>query len=377
VAAANTDKLKKSYSFLSKSLNGGINDSVLTLALNNTTNVPTDTAVDCIIDRVDANGNLTPSAREIITGVVSGSNLISLVRGRMGTTAQSHSSGAVVEFVVSAQAHNDMVDWGLVEHNQAGTHAAITATSLSATGAVSAGGTLSATGATTLTGALTIKSYDGWIAPTDTWTYASATTFTISGVDRTAQFIKGAKLKLTQTSVKYFYVISSTFSTNTTVTVWAGTDYTLANAAITSPNISYDETPQGFPQYFTSPPTYTNLTSTSGTDTSRFKISGQEVTFEQCLVFGASTTMGSDPRFTLPVTAATYSVATIVGRAMYQDTGTKQFLGDVVLLNTTTANFLRNITDSTDSYTAALNASNPHAWASTDIITCVIRYKMA
>ena len=42
---------------------------------------------------------------------------------------------------------------------------------------------------------------DGWIKATDTWTYASATTFTIAGVDRTAMFPKGTKIKLTQTAV--------------------------------------------------------------------------------------------------------------------------------------------------------------------------------
>src|SRR3990167_2428347 len=43
---------------------------------------------------------------------------------------------------------------------------------------------------------------DGWIADGATWTYVSATTFTVSG-DVTAQFRKGTKLKLTQTTAKY------------------------------------------------------------------------------------------------------------------------------------------------------------------------------
>ncbi len=92
-------------------------------------------------------------------------------------------------------------------------------------------------------------SSDGWIEVSDTWTYASATTFTIAGVDRTSVLTPGTKIKLTQTTVKYFVVASSAFSTDTTVTLMATTDYSLANAAITSPFYSYHDA-QGFPSAF-------------------------------------------------------------------------------------------------------------------------------
>ena len=53
-----------------------------------------------VIDRVDANGNLTPSLTEYIsfTGV-SGSTVTGLVRGLAGTSDIAHSIGAIVEFV--------------------------------------------------------------------------------------------------------------------------------------------------------------------------------------------------------------------------------------------------------------------------------------
>lgn len=88
---------------------------------------------------------------------------------------------------------------------------------------------------------------DGWIPQLETWTYASATTFTVPG-DLTHRFRRGTKVKLTQTTDKYFYVLSSSYSSpNTTVTVCGGDTYSLANAAITNPKVSYLETPQGFP----------------------------------------------------------------------------------------------------------------------------------
>lgn len=103
---------------------------------------------------------------------------------------------------------------------------------------------------------------DGWLPSGETWTYASATTFTVSG-DKTGKYSPGDKIKLTQTSVKYFYVMSVSYSApNTTVTIYAGTTYTLANAAITSPYYSKQLTPNGFPSKFQFTPTITGFSST-------------------------------------------------------------------------------------------------------------------
>jgi hypothetical protein len=89
----------------------------------------------------------------------------------------------------------------------------------------------------------------GWI-PSAALVYVSASSFKITGVDVTTTYTKGTKIKLTQTTDKYFYVTGSSFSTDTTVTVTAGSDYTVANAAITSPYYSYASNPQGFPTWF-------------------------------------------------------------------------------------------------------------------------------
>jgi hypothetical protein len=45
-----------------------------------------------------------------------------MLRGVDSTTAQAHSATAVVEDIWDAKTWNDMVDWGLTEHNQDGTH---------------------------------------------------------------------------------------------------------------------------------------------------------------------------------------------------------------------------------------------------------------
>lgn len=108
----------------------------------------------------------------------------------------------------------------------------------------------------------TLAAMAGWIAALETWTYASSDTaaggststngvstytFTITG-DLTSKYSAGMKIKLTQTSDKYFIITKVEHSAGTTtVTIFGGTDYTLANAAITLPYYSMVSSPQGFP----------------------------------------------------------------------------------------------------------------------------------
>lgn len=92
---------------------------------------------------------------------------------------------------------------------------------------------------------------DGWIEAGSTWTYASADaptfTFTISG-DLTGKYSPGMRVKLTQTTVKYFIITAVSYGApNTTVTIYGGTDYTLANAAISANYYSAAKAPFGFP----------------------------------------------------------------------------------------------------------------------------------
>lgn len=130
MAAAITDKFKKVAPNTGWQLNAsGIADAAVTsFTLVSATALPTDTAVILTVDRVDSSGTKTPSKMERIKGIVSGSNVISCVRG-IGGTAQSHSGGAVVEIVIDAVLENEKVEGILVEHNQDGTHGAITTAS--------------------------------------------------------------------------------------------------------------------------------------------------------------------------------------------------------------------------------------------------------
>jgi len=94
---------------------------------------------------------------------------------------------------------------------------------------------------------------DGWLASGETWTYASADaptyTFTIASFDATSKYSAGMRIKLTDAgSVKYFIITAVTFDDpGSTITVYGGTDYTLAGGAITLPYFSTQKAPLGFP----------------------------------------------------------------------------------------------------------------------------------
>lgn len=146
---------------------------------------------------------------------------------------------------------------------------------------------------------------DGWCYDTDTWTYVSATSFKIAGKDVRYRFPKGTKIKLVQSgSTNYFYVIATAYSTDTTITITGGSDYTLASATISGQAYSYAAAPQNFPKRFAYTPivTYDGGTTdpTSITTTFHFSINGSLVS-----VIGAGQlTRGSGDRtytvFTLP-----------------------------------------------------------------------------
>src|SRR3972149_1786804 len=138
MAAQNTALLKKlSRRLVGQICAGGVaDDATTTVPLSSATNLPTDTAVVAVIDRVDSNGDATATLEETVIGVVSGSNLVSCVRGSEGT-AQAHAAGGVVEILVTAKGWNDLVDHLLTEHNQLGGHKNITASNINASGTIS------------------------------------------------------------------------------------------------------------------------------------------------------------------------------------------------------------------------------------------------
>lgn len=139
---------------------------------------------------------------------------------------------------------------------------------------------------------------DGWIDDTaETWTYVSASSFKITGTNVTAKYTPGTRVKLTQTTVKYFVVTSSSFSTDTTVNITAGSDYTLSNAAVSANFHSYELNPQGYPGWFNWTPTYTGFSADPTPSLAHFAVNGRI-----CFVEYAESALGTSNVATFTIT---------------------------------------------------------------------------
>lgn len=134
MAASSQDKLMEVGIATATTLDANytINDTSITVA--STSGWPTATGVAFAIDVVDSNGVQVPGTYNEYVGVVSSATSITSVDHVNGTD-RNYSAGATtrVYIPVSAERENRIVDWGLVEHDQDGTHSDITATSITAT----------------------------------------------------------------------------------------------------------------------------------------------------------------------------------------------------------------------------------------------------
>ncbi len=236
----------------------------------------------------------------------------------------------------------------------------------------SSGTYLKSNGTTAAWSAPTVGS-DGWVDDTaHTWTFASASTFTISGVDLTAVFTKGTRLRFTQTTVKYGVVASSSFSTNTTVTIVVNTDYVLANAAISVNSYSYAANPQGYPGSFaysitvgasTTPPTL----GTGGTTTGRFSVVGNVMHVNYKVVFGSSGEAAGSGNYLIPMPVNITSVlgnSAVIGSAFFFDNSSSNRVSGTAQINVGGA---ANVVMTTGGIgTVNVGAGVPWTWAAND-----------
>src|ERR1017187_2991239 len=125
MAAANTDKVRNAAPNFATTLANSALGTDTTITLASTTVLPTGTGITLTVDATDpVSGAPTPTLKETVTGVVSGSTVTSLVRGLDGTTAQAHASGANVVQWFTANDWNDWQTSYLAQHSQAGAHVA-------------------------------------------------------------------------------------------------------------------------------------------------------------------------------------------------------------------------------------------------------------
>lgn len=146
--------------------------------------------------------------------------------------------------------------------------------------------------------------FDGWIGAGETWTYASATTFTVSG-DVTSKYEPGTLLKFTQATdgQKYAVVASTSYSApDTTITVIENDDYDIDNEAITAPYYSRTNNPASFPTKFEWSTTWGGF-SADPTSTLYFSTQGRRIFIymEGGLGATAGTSNATSTTMTLPI----------------------------------------------------------------------------
>ncbi len=266
-AGANDKFLKVGVAGTLTSLSApGHSVSGTTITVGSTTNWPTDTATVFAIRQVDSSGSLVAGTYTEWRGIVSGSTLTNMTL--MYGTDQVYPAGSTTQVYIplSAAAHNRLIDGILSEHDQDGTHGAITASSITATtgtfDSVTVSGTATSQGWTPL----------GDVPDTVTANGNRNYDLVFNGVDHTSTLSPGMKLQLSRTvaapdqcadleasSSQYFSKTSPngmTFTDDFTVSAWIKLEsyavgtivsrYNGTNGWIVTVNASGQLTIQGF-----------------------------------------------------------------------------------------------------------------------------------
>lgn len=118
---------------------------------------------------------------------------------------------------------------------------------------------------------------DGWNLVSDTWSYSASNKITVpSGAQ--SKYPNYCKIRWKQGGAfKYAYAKATS---DTELTIYAGSDYSVANSAITDVYYSVSECPLGFPEQFNWNPTYAGFSTDPTNTCSRFSIIGKKVFFE-------------------------------------------------------------------------------------------------
>lgn len=271
---------------LQKQLNANFSSGGTILTLNNTTSIQNKAGV-CVVNRINSNGeSLASGVRTYYqyTGT-SGATLTGVTA--VDGTDQDHAIGEIVEFIPD-------VTWGqMVADGLATLLSTSDVTSVNTTNVVTPTGTQTLTNktltspvlntgvsgtavldeddmasdsATKLATQQSIKAYvdneisgissNGWtsysaVVPTRASDDDPTFELAFAGVDLTSTITAGMKIKWTQNStVRYGIVTKMAFSTNTTMTVFGGTDYNVEDTGthtISAFNYSTHKAPVGFP----------------------------------------------------------------------------------------------------------------------------------
>ncbi len=131
-------------------------------------------------------------------------------------------------------------------------------------------------------------------------------------------------------------------------------------------------------------PSYSNFTVGNGTVVARYQHVGKIVVARFRWVFGSTSTIDSSTNnITLPVTTQTTgsgytSLAVSIGiAALFDDSITRTFTGDMAFNSTTTTRPFVHQVDGTYAFSAGISSTTPFTWTTSDILSFVVVYEAA
>ncbi len=285
LAGLSTNFFPSAQNGFSSTLASTISSGAPTVPLNSVSGYTNGEIAVFVVDPSDA------TKKQTFTGVIDTSGIqVTSVVWTAGTN-QIHTGGSTVVDYATATHISMMTKGILIGHNQDGTHKSSLPLTSPVITSPSFKGTL-----------------DGWIDANETWTYLLSNLITVP-TGAASKYNIGDKIKLTQTTVKYFVIIGVA---DTILTVTGGTSYTLANAAITGNYYSHADQPLGFPAAFAYTITGWTGVTADFTGVARFWTQGRQCTYQ----FTRGTNQTSDSGSLLaplPITAATVASMQWIG----------------------------------------------------------------
>lgn len=125
-------------------------------------------------------------------------------------------------------------------------------------------------------------------------------------------------------------------------------------------------------------PTVANITTGNGTTVAKYIQIGKTVFYKYTFTLGSTSAVGTDPTFTLPVTAATGTFLDPLGRGTMTDASSSNYYAcSVHYSSTTVARLQREDASSTSTTLGGITATAPMTWATGDIISVSGTYEAA
>ena len=210
---------------------------------------------------------------------------------------------------------------------------------------------------------------------------------------------KGTRIVMNSASATNITVNTSLFSAGDTLilqNIGSGTATVLAGTATVSTVGSLDLTQNGQGTlYFTSAgvsifyptaigwqsytPTFTNFTLGNGTLIAKYIQIGKFVSVKFELTLGSTSSMGTGPQVSLPVTSSSSitSLASSIGFSLCGDTGTASYYGAVTFGTTTTVYVWFFDIASSKVLRGTISSTAPFTWVSTDTFAAQFYYEAA